>query len=428
MSVPESSKRVRNNFSIIEMKKNTNDEKTICKIPEIFRKINKKIYSPDIIGFGLYNFEFSLLNDDIKKFSLESILENGNYLSKIINNENDVIKYYYSSNNVNNYRKKDLILDASFISLFVYEYRSINYEFNELLTLPDIYSQRIFILKDIMLLENQIPLSPIINILNILINNLNCDGLIDSSLLINNIIDIINPFQEKPEKPGNWGEDYKNIVKNININNSSHLLDHLYKIMTYKNSNKNSNTLYNQQCYTRSIIPSATNLIKVGIKFEHYFGNVMKIDFKNKIIKLPRIIIYNTTETILKNLMVYEITIKKRPYILQYSWLMDNLIDTIDDVNILIDNEIIINNIGDPIKIVDLWNNINTNFNIKIDNDFKYIFTEINEVYKNNFNRLFTEFKQKYFSKPWIIMSLIIGTLIASSTIISAVFAGLSLK
>jgi Plant protein of unknown function len=107
---------------------------------------------------------------------------------------------------------------------------------------------------------------------------------------------------------------------------------------------------------------------------------------------------------------------------------MDNLIDTIDDVNILINHGIIVNNIGDPIKIVNLWNNMNTNFNIKIDNDFKYIFIEINEVYKNNFNILFTKFKQKYFEKTWMIISLIIGTLIALSTIIAAVLADFAFK
>jgi hypothetical protein len=96
--------------------------------------------------------------------------------------------------------------------LFVYEYKAINYTLNRLLTFPDIYSQRIFILKDIILLENQIPLLPIINILNILVNNSNYSTLINSNLLINNIIDIINPFQEKPKEPGNWGENYKNIV------------------------------------------------------------------------------------------------------------------------------------------------------------------------------------------------------------------------
>jgi Plant protein of unknown function len=76
--------------------------------------------------------------------------------------------------------------------------------------------------------------------------------------------------------------------------------------MTYKNNN----TLYNQQGYTRLIIPPATKLIKAGIKFEPYYGNVMDISFKNKILNLPRVIIYNTTEINLKNLMIYETTIK----------------------------------------------------------------------------------------------------------------------
>lgn len=113
--------------------------------------------------------------------------------------------------------------------------------------------------------------------------------------------------------------------------------------MTYKNDN--SDILYNPQNYTRVTIPSASKLIKSGIKFEPYFGNVMNVEFQNKILKLPKIIIYNTTEIILRNLMVYETTIIKKYYILQYSYFMDNLIDTIDDVNILVDHGIIVNNI-----------------------------------------------------------------------------------
>lgn len=84
----------------------------------------------------VYNFDFCLLNDDFKKFSLESIFKKEDY-SEIINNENDIIKCYYSSN-VNNYKKKDIILDASFISLFIYEYKRINYKENKLVKHPHV--------------------------------------------------------------------------------------------------------------------------------------------------------------------------------------------------------------------------------------------------------------------------------------------------
>lgn len=445
---------LNNNFLITEIEKINIDneiskEKSICIVPEILKILDKRIYNPSIFFIGMYNFNEVSFNIKYKIFSLKYIYnivnqtnevnqqKLDNIINIIVNNEENIINFYYNLNNSSNYSKNKISLDACFIALFIYEYRAVNHKNNKLFSDPYIHFQRIYILKDFLLMENQIPLLTIINVLRILVTNERSimrnysfnSGSIDNSInmLISNIINIMYPFQEISRVFKKHGDSFDKIKNNTRIEDSIHLLDHMYKFMTYNDNTDESDLRF----YERSSTLPASKLIKAGITFKYYYGNVTQIKFDDnkKILELPKITIYNTTEHIFKNLMIYEASIKRKRYILQYTFLMDVLIDSIEDLNILIDSEIIVNRLGDPIKIVELWNNINTNFNVCINKNFKEeIFDKINNTYKNSFNRMFTEFKQNYFSKPWLIISLIVGSLIALSTIANAITSGLALK
>ncbi|KAJ0052162.1 hypothetical protein Pint_02975 [Pistacia integerrima] len=89
--------------------------------------------------------------------------------------------------------------------------------------------------------------------------------------------------------------------------------------------------------------PCATKINEAGITFEKGMaGSILDIKFANGVLKIPPLLIHETTETILRNLISFEQCCPNYPPIVtSYAKLMDNLIETGKDVEILSEKNII---------------------------------------------------------------------------------------
>ncbi|XP_031252242.1 UPF0481 protein At3g47200-like [Pistacia vera] len=92
-------------------------------------------------------------------------------------------------------------------------------------------------------------------------------------------------------------------------------------------------------------IPCATKMNEAGIKFKKaYADSILDINFANGVLMIPPLLIQETTETILRNLISFEQSYASYlPIVTSYVMFMGNLIDTEKDVEILSEHEIIDN-------------------------------------------------------------------------------------
>ncbi|XP_042974249.1 UPF0481 protein At3g47200-like [Carya illinoinensis] len=91
-------------------------------------------------------------------------------------------------------------------------------------------------------------------------------------------------------------------------------------------------------------MPSATSLVEAGIEFKRGESNmgILNISFKNGILEIPPLLLQETTETVFRNLIAFEQCYPEcEAMFTSYAVLLDSLISTTKDINILCKNNIL---------------------------------------------------------------------------------------
>ncbi|XP_030550356.1 putative UPF0481 protein At3g02645 [Rhodamnia argentea] len=120
-----------------------------------------------------------------------------------------------------------------------------------------------------------------------------------------------------------------------------------------------SDCLRNNPSHEIVMIPTVSKLHGVGIKVRSAEGGIRTIEFDQKTatLKLPRIVLNPTTEVLLRNLVAYEMISQSSPLILtRYTELMYGIIGTCEDVKLLRGASIVSNHLNCDDKVVELFN------------------------------------------------------------------------
>ena len=108
-------------------------------------------------------------------------------------------------------------------------------------------------------------------------------------------------------------------------------------------------------------VPSATQLHQAGVKFKvGLTGNIYDIKFKNGILEIPCLRVCGQTYSIFRNLLAYERWHFMEQYIHDYFFVIEGLIDTPNDVELLVQSGIIEFKRTDRQEVADLINNVLT--------------------------------------------------------------------
>ena len=78
-------------------------------------------------------------------------------------------------------------------------------------------------------------------------------------------------------------------------------------------------------------------------------------------IHLPRLVLFDSTGDVLRNLIAHDIMSRKGDEFSMYANIMDMLIDTPKDLAILKKAKVIENHMGNDERFVDMWNNMCVN-------------------------------------------------------------------
>ena len=220
---------------------------------------------------------------------------------------------------------------------------------------------------------------------------------------------------------------------NANFFDCKHLLDCQYVLATQGlHEHRRSLQFQDQgavnrlQSKHRDRLPTASQLSKVGISFKPFKSgtSVMKYHGRKLQLHLPRLIVYEGTEDVLRNLIAYEQASKEGGEFTMYVVIMDSLIDTTEDLAILTKARVIVNHLGSDQKLVKMWNkmckNVVTIRSCKRLDDMTH---NILKHYREPLRSMYVEFREKFFSRPWLTASVISAILLLVLTLLQTVYA-----
>ncbi|KAG6781509.1 hypothetical protein POTOM_014419 [Populus tomentosa] len=147
------------------------------------------------------------------------------------------------------------------------------------------------------------------------------------------------------------------------------------------------------------------------------------------VFEVPWILSCIETESLFRNLDAYEqCSLLKHLYVTDYITLMDCLISTQEDVQILRHSEIIENGLGDDGKVCSLFNNLCRNVTDSQRRHFCYneVFNRVNEHCNRKRNVWMATLKHDYFNSPWALLSFLAAVVLLLFTLAQTVFTVMS--
>ncbi|KAE9445030.1 hypothetical protein C3L33_23073, partial [Rhododendron williamsianum] len=87
-------------------------------------------------------------------------------------------------------------------------------------------------------------------------------------------------------------------------------------------------------------------------------NNILDIQYAKGVLKIPQFDIHDSAEIVLRNLIAFEICHCEDSYIIDYVIFMDTLLDTAQDVDILVQNEIFENTLLDRASVATLFHRV----------------------------------------------------------------------
>ncbi|KAF3958564.1 hypothetical protein CMV_016540 [Castanea mollissima] len=155
---------------------------------------------------------------------------------------------------------------------------------------------------------------------------------------------------------------------------------------------------------------SATKLHEAGVKFEAVRSTCyFDIKFEKGVLKIPNFDIETKTEVIARNIMALKQTrYIKDAYYTDYFDLLDFLINTTEDVDLLCDKKILVNYLGDNNAATLMINNLNISvIGDWVRDDYFDLCKELNGFYENLWHKKKATLKSDYFNSPWKTVSTV---------------------
>ncbi|CAO2835550.1 unnamed protein product [Amaranthus hypochondriacus] len=417
----------------------------IFKIPEFIRKENEECYTPVVLSIGpMYygNPELETM-EKLKWVTLKWFLEHPDsgghnleyYLQLITQKKEQIYECYQDVNKCKIIPKHEfcamILRDAAFIFYLFIE----NWTGMEQLAFP--HQMRVLMRsqtdRDLFLLENQMPYFILKSLYDVSFGMVlpvsflklthyyigsRSGGTLPGGCTVNSQFGII-------EKAGETCID--------------HLLDflcrclqlrtleqrHMRLMKPKKNDNKVTDTIKKAAHYVSTIIlplnrtpsvqnqptipSSAKQLSNAGIQFKVSNSlNQLDIGYADGVLEIPKFDLEDNTESAIRNIIYFE---QCRYYhnscFIDYVYFLDGLINTAEDIQILVENKILNSLLGSHRQAADLFNKVTKNTTIN-NFDFCYaaISVEMNGYADTSWHRWKAILKRDYFNHPWSVISV----------------------
>ncbi|KAI4387269.1 hypothetical protein MLD38_005112 [Melastoma candidum] len=415
---------------------------SIYRIPQYLKDGEDKAYVPQIVSIGPYHHgEERLRHMDRHKWrSLHHVLKRTKqdvraYLDAIREMEEKVRECYEGTIEMSsNEFVEMMVLDGCFIlELFrgtVAEgFKELGYPRND-----PVFSMRgsmHTIQRDMIMLENQIPLFVLERLLGLQLGVPDQKGVVAE--LVIRFFDPLMPTDE-PLQLKTTGRTNPQSLHPTNAfdplfeNSGLHCLDVFRKSLLWtgplperrvwiKRWSHNTRVADKRR---QQLIHGVTELREAGIKFKkRKTDRFWDIKFEDGVLWIPRLLIHDGTRSLFLNLIAFEQShFDCSNDITSYAIFMDNLINSPEDVGHLHYWGIIEHWLGSDTEVADLFNKLCLEVVFDINDSYlSTLSADVNRCYNHRWNAWKASLKHNYFNSPWSIISFVAAVVLLLLTL-----------
>ncbi|GMY04916.1 UPF0481 protein At3g47200-like [Fagus crenata] len=394
---------------------NANTEYTQCriyKVPFLLREQNEKAYTPQVISIGPLHHnkeKFKTMEKHkeryFRSFMRRDVVVDEINLENFVKEMEDRIRRCYVETietvplDQSDGFVKMIILDAIFILELFFRYYEEKWEIDD----PMIVEAWLLSMvgHELLFLENQLPFFVIEAIYGLALPSRS-----NSIPLIQLTFEFFKPLNIHKKSHHMEIQHFTDLLRFFQLPPANKLPER-YKEMTFPKY-------------------SVTQLREAGVKFKVISSKcLLDLSFKNGVLKIPLLEFQDDTEAHVRNIMALEKCDYRRPrFITDFYLILDCLINTTKDVDLLSDKGIVVNSLGDSEAVTTMINRLNRGISRRdMNSNFNRLCKDLNEYYEKPWHKWQAILRHQYFSTPWRMASTIAAIILLVLTLIQTVFS-----
>ncbi|CAL9246950.1 unnamed protein product [Arabidopsis halleri] len=416
---------------------NSWDKLCIYRVPFYLQENDKKSYLPQTVSIGPYHHgkEHLLPMERHKWRAVNKVMARTKhniemYIDAMKELEEEARACYQGPIDMKNSNEftEMLVLDGCFVLELLkgtaQGFQKIGYAPND-----PVFAKRGLmhsIQRDMIMLENQLPLFVLDRLLGLQPGTPNQTGIVADVAV--QFFKTLMPTSEALTKSKSL-LDSQEKSDELADNGGLHCLDVFHRSLIQSSEITNPGTPYGDMSMVdkqQQLIHCVTELRDAGVKFmRKETGQLWDIEFKNGYLKIPKLLIHDGTKSLFSNLIAFEqCHTQSSNNITSYIIFMDNLINSSQDVSYLHHDGIIEHWLGSDSEVADLFNRLckEVIFDPK-DGYLSQLSGEVNRYYSRKWNSLKATLRQKYFNNPWAYFSFSAAVILLILTFFQSLFA-----
>lgn len=455
------------------------EEHTIFRVPRNLREVGGKAYIPQMISIGPYHYGNRRL-EDMQKHKLRLLyrfLDRTNVdfdvcIQTMIDLEQKLRKCYVGladneAINSNEFAEM-MLLDACFI-LELFDQHFKRSRQSGCLESDPLFSPRAFIpciRRDLLMLENQIPLVVLESLFDLVLKkngkeNMTSPKKNDKETVASLALHFFMPAIESTEVE--MERDVKPLTCSMCLQSGSHRdtreigieVNNGNDVGIQGNNSNSTKQLHLLHIIQQSLLPqmpietgahqipndshrphSMTHCVSMlrdhGVKFEPKWNSTRITDisfFKGGRLQIPQLVINDSTRSILLNLMAFEQCYSQcGNHVTSYVNFMDGLINGPKDVSYLHHMKIIVHRLGSEEAVARLVNQLCREMAFDTDDNGKLslVSKEIDQFIQKRRHKWWASLKHEYLRHPWAIISICAAMFLVGLTVMGTLYAILS--
>ncbi|XP_048436420.1 UPF0481 protein At3g47200-like isoform X2 [Pyrus x bretschneideri] len=423
----------------------------IYRVPKRLRRVSEKAYTPQVVSIGPLHHGKEALKamEELKYRYLKDFLERTDvtleYCIRRIRDKEAVLRSCYAETIkfTSDEFVRIILVDAAFIIeiLMRFRYKKLRVPTDRIFNKPRMLED---VWPDMRMLENQLPFFILVDLFDQERNRVDTEttSIIDlSHHFFKNLMYLKDTEDALPQiRPPHEVEHFVDFVRKLYPLPPPSVLEvpqarGQSKTLAISSMRSSSFVVDVQQAQgpletLLTLTPSMTQLYRAGVKFKVGSSrNKFDIRFEDGVLEIPKITISDQSEVTLTNLLVYEQSLcqKVENYINDYVVILNILVKTPEDVELLVKNGIVENKLGDSSKGCTMIKNLADG--VVMDSEEFYFATlcdDLTKYYKMFRHRGMEYLIKHFFNSPWTTKEIIAAVILLVLTLIQTVCSVIS--
>ncbi|MCH97178.1 UPF0481 protein, partial [Trifolium medium] len=170
--------------------------------------------------------------------------------------------------------------------------------------------------------------------------------------------------------------------------------------------------------------PSVTEMLEAGVRIKVNTSKcLLDLRFSEGVLEIPQLEVEDSTEILFRNMIAFEQCYYLfESYITDYVTVLDFLINTNKDVDILVQNRVLVNWLGNSDSVTNLFNSLAKNvIHYRFSSDYSVLCKELNDFCSHRWHKWKATLRQDYCNSPWQTAASIAGILLLILSLLQSI-------